>query len=588
MRKVILIVLVVLVAQSCSQKQQTQNDQEITGQEITPQDQRMEWWREARFGLFIHWGLYAQPAGEWKGEQIPGISEWIMARAKIPVKEYEALAGTFNPVKYDADQWVRLAKQAGMKYIVITSKHHDGFAMFHSKASAYNIVDATPFDRDPLKELAEACERHGIRLGFYYSQAQDWHEPGGTYWNIEEGEPHWDPDLVRDSLMNYIEGKAVPQVKEILENYGGLDILWWDTPRGMTEEAAQVLQDVAAQYPDMLTNNRLYRPWPGDFSTPEQHVPPTGLDYDWEVCMTMNTSWGYKHYDHNWKSTETLVRMLVDIASKGGNLLLNVGPTEEGLIPGPSVERLEAIGKWMELNGESIYGSDASPFFKLPWGRCTQRMTDQGTTLYLHVFKWPEDNLLRVPGIQTKVKDAFLLTDREHKLSTRMEGNDLFIELPDVMADPINTVVVLDTRGKLEVVSNMPSLVEGHIKLPAGFADIHNPGYGTHAILEGTGEEAVITSWTDPRTRLEWMFHTDEPGQYGVKALLKADQPGALAIEIGENMVHSDFGATGDGFSEIELGQIDISETGDLLLEVQPDRENWTSLELAHVLLVKQ
>jgi alpha-L-fucosidase len=280
--------------------------------------------------------------------------------------------------------------------------------------------------------------------------------------------------------------------------------------------------------------------------------------------------------------------MLVDIASKGGNLLLNVGPTEEGLIPGPSVERLEAIGKWMELNGESIYGSDASPFFKLPWGRCTQRMTDQGTTLYLHVFKWPEDNLLRVPGIQTKVKDAFLLTDREHKLSTRMEGNDLFIELPDVMADPINTVVVLDTRGKLEVVSNMPSLVEGHIKLPAGFADIHNPGYGTHAILEGTGEEAVITSWTDPRTRLEWMFHTDEPGQYGVKALLKADQPGALAIEIGENMVHSDFGATGDGFSEIELGQIDISETGDLLLEVQPDRENWTSLELAHVLLVKQ
>ena len=179
--------------------------------------------------------------------------------------EYEQLTTTFNPVKYDADQWVQLAKQAGMKYIVITSKHHDGFAMFHSKASKYNIVDATPFDRDPLKELAEACEKHGLRLGFYYSQAQDWHEPGGTYRNIEQSEPHWDPDLVREPLMDYVNDKALPQVKEILENYGGLDILWWDTPIGMTEEAALVLQDVADQYPAMIPNNRLYRPWLGDF-----------------------------------------------------------------------------------------------------------------------------------------------------------------------------------------------------------------------------------------------------------------------------------------------------------------------------------
>jgi len=354
--------------------------------EMSAQDQKMEWWREARFGMFIHWGLYAQPAGEWKGERIPGISEWIMARAEIPVSEYEKLAETFNPVKYNADEWVKLAKFAGMKYIVITSKHHDGFAMFDSDASDYNIVDATPFDRDPLKELAEACKKYGIRLGFYYSQAQDWHEPGGTYWNIEEGQPHWDPDLKREPLMNYINGKAVPQVKEILENYGDLDILWWDTPRGMTEEAAQALQDVADDYPDLITNNRLYRPWPGDFSTPEQHIPPTGLDYDWEVCMTMNTSWGYKWYDENWKSSEELIKMLVDIASKGGNFLLNVGPTAEGEFPEASVERLKEIGSWMQLNGESIYGTSASPFFKLPWGRCTVKKVKGGTNLYLHVF----------------------------------------------------------------------------------------------------------------------------------------------------------------------------------------------------------
>jgi alpha-L-fucosidase len=234
--------------------------QKKTEQPLPEQDQKMGWWREARFGLFIHWGLYAQPAGVWKGEEIPGISEWIMARAAIPVKEYEQLATTFNPVKFSADEWVSLAKQAGVRYIVITSKHHDGFAMFHSRASSYNIVDATPFDRDPLKELAEACKKQGMRLGFYYSQAQDWHEPGGTYYNIEQGEPHWDPDLVREPLMNYIEGKAVPQVKEILENYGGLDILWWDTPRGMTLEAAEALQAVADDYPDLITNNRLYRP----------------------------------------------------------------------------------------------------------------------------------------------------------------------------------------------------------------------------------------------------------------------------------------------------------------------------------------
>lgn len=583
MKEIILFAMTVLLVQSCSQSPTTEANREMTAQ-----DQRMEWWREARFGLFIHWGLYAQPAGEWKGEQIPGISEWIMARAKIPVKEYEKLAETFNPVKYDADQWVRLAKEAGMKYIVITSKHHDGFAMFHSKASTYNIVDATPFDRDPLKELAKACKEHGIRLGFYYSQAQDWHEPGGTYWNIEEGEPHWDPDLVREPLMNYIEGKAIPQVKEILENYGGLDILWWDTPRGMTEEAAQALQEIADEYPDMLTNNRLYRSWPGDFSTPEQHVPPTGLDYDWEVCMTMNTSWGYKHYDHNWKSAESLVRMLVDIASKGGNLLLNVGPTAEGLIPEPSVERLKAIGEWMDVNGESIYGTVASPFFKLPWGRCTQRSAERGSILYLHVFNWPDNHILDVPGMQARVKKVYLLADKEQRLSHSFKGGDLLIELPDDMPDPVNTVVVVETRGEVKVISNMPSLSDGFIELPAGFADIHNPGYGIHAKLAGTGGDAIITGWTDPRTRLEWMFHTGETGSFKVKALVKADQPGEMVLEIGENMVHSKFGATGEEFSEIELGRIEISDTGDLLLEVEPVRESWKGMELARLTLVKQ
>jgi alpha-L-fucosidase len=387
--------------------------------------------------------------------------------------------------------------------------------------------------------------------------------------------------------MNYINGKAVPQVKEILENYGGLDILWWDTPRGMTEEAAQTLQAVADQYPAMLTNNRLYRPWPGDFSTPEQHVPPTGLDYDWEVCMTMNTSWGYKHYDHNWKSSENLIRMLVDIASKGGNLLLNVGPTAEGEIPGPSIERLQAIGKWMDANGESIYGTEASPFFKLPWGRCTSRETKDGTTLYLHVFNWPEDQMLMVPGISTKVSSIKLLARGDQELKFHSEGQDLHIDLPAQAPDPVNTVIVVETEGDLKVKSNMPSLAGDQIVLRADFADIHNPGYGTHAILTGSAMEARITNWVDPRARLEWMFHAD-PGTYVVKALVMTEATNKLILKTGDVELEAEVHATEGKFTEEILGEIEILETGDHILSIRPFREEWTGIELGTVTLTKQ
>lgn len=582
MKNTVYLFGIVLLLFSCSPKPAEPVKDEAT----MKQDKRMEWWRDARFGMFIHWGLYAQPAGEWKGEQIPGISEWIMLRAKIPVNDYEQLADNFNPVKYDAEEWVKLAKNAGMKYIVITSKHHDGFAMFHSKASKYNIYDATPFKRDPLKELADACKKHGIRLGFYYSQAQDWHEPGGTYSGMDKN-PHWDPTLVRDSLINYIKGKAVPQVKEILENYGGLDILWWDTPIGMTEEAAKLLQAEADKYPDMLTNNRLYRPWPGDFTTPEQHVPPTGLDYDWEVCMTMNTSWGYKWYDNNWKSSADLIRMLVDIASKGGNLLLNVGPTAEGLIPDSSVVRLKQIGLWMQQNGESIYGTSASPFFKLPWGRCTTKKTEKEQLLYLHVFNWPNDGVLRVPGLKAKIRDIYLLSNPKQKFAWKFEDGDVIIHAPAVIFDPINTVIVVKVKGEMEVSSNMPELNEGSILLPADFADIHNPGYGTHAILEGSGEKSVIRNWVDSRARMEWMFKVTEPGKYKIEALGNVKGNSAITVSVGEQKAATDLSATNDKFEIIQLGEIEIRETGDKIISLTPSREKWGELELMYLELVK-
>ncbi len=583
MKNIFLATGIFLLILSCTPK----NDEPIKDEATLKQDKKMEWWRDARFGMFIHWGLYAEPAGIWKGKEIPGISEWIMARAGIPVKEYEKLAENFNPKKYDAEAWVKLAKMAGMKYIVITSKHHDGFAMFHSKASAYNIYDATPFKRDPLKELADACEKEGIRLGFYYSQAQDWQEPGGTYYNIEQGEPHWDPDLKREPLMNYINEKAVPQVKEILENYDGLDILWWDTPRGMTEEAANALKAVSDQYPDLITNNRLYRPWPGDFTTPEQHVPPTGLDYDWEVCMTMNTSWGYKKNDNNWKSSADLIRMLTDIASKGGNLLLNVGPTAEGLIPDSSVVRLKQIGLWMQKNGESIYGTSASPFFKLPWGRCTTKKDGNTTMLYFHVFNWPKDGVLRIPGLKSRITDVYLLSNPIQKFAWKYEGDDVLIHAPAVIFDPVNTVVVVKIKGKSEIISNMPVLKDGSILLPADFANIHNPGYGTHAVLKGSGDKSVIENWDDERATLDWMFNSTEPGKYRIEALVKSGENSNLEIAIGDKKISSEINSTGDQFDILKFGEIEITGTGNQTVTVSPVRGNWNPLQLMYVELVK-
>jgi alpha-L-fucosidase len=435
-------------------------------------DERMAWWREARFGMFIHWGVYAVPAGTHNGQRINRIGEWIMNRGKIPVAEYRAYAKQFNPVKYDADAWVRMAKDAGMKYIVITSKHHDGFALFDSKVTTWDMVDATPYGKDLIKPLAEACRKHGMKLGLYYSHAQDWVNPGGAaarkkttegwanpdstridaYTETHSG--HWDPAQTTRSMEQYINDIAVAQVKEILTQYGDIAVLWWDTPTGMTDAFAEKFQALLPLQPRMITNDRLKRPdFPGDFKTPEQRIPDLSeLDgKDWETCMTMNGTWGYKSYDDKWKTTETMIRNLLDIASKGGNYLLNIGPKADGEFPAESIERLKAIGVWMKVNGEAVYGTQASPLAPLSWGRCTRKDKNGNTTLYLSVFEWPKDGKLIVPGLRNQVNSAALLASGK-KLQTGIDNDQLVITLPPNAVDPIATVIRLDVKGIIEKV----------------------------------------------------------------------------------------------------------------------------------------
>jgi alpha-L-fucosidase len=432
----------------------------VTAKEETPVEKRMQWWTDAKFGLFIHWGVYAVPAGYYKGVPVARIGEWIMNRGKIPVAEYKEFAKQFNPVKYDPEAWVSLAKEAGMKYMVITSKHHDGFALFDSKVTDWDMVDATPYGKDLLKPLSKACKKEGMKLGFYYSQAQDWNHPGGAAarkpategWAnpdsaaidayTKEHLGHWDP-AQEGSMDEYLDKIAIPQVKEILENYGGLDILWWDTPTDMTRERAEKFLPLIAKYPNLITNNRLGGGYPGDTETPEQYIPSTGFPgRHWEVCMTMNDTWGFKTNDHNWKSTRDLILKLSDIVSKGGNFLLNVGPTSEGEIPQPSIERLKEIGQWMKVNGEAIYGSQASPFSWLPWGNATLK----GNKLYLHVVKWPADGKLKLP-LTNKITKAVLLADPHQKLSIDQAAGYAVIGVPSQAPDKYLSVIGLEIDG---------------------------------------------------------------------------------------------------------------------------------------------
>jgi len=428
-------------------------------------EKRLEWFRHDKFGLFIHWGLYCIPAGYWKGERSPGIGEWIMNRMKIPAPEYAQLAMQFNPVLFDADAWAQLAEDAGMKYVVITSKHHDGFAMFHSAVSPYNVYDATPFHRDVVKELAAACARHGLRFGVYYSQSQDWHEPGGTgnNWDFPTNEEK-DKSGAYD---HYLQTKAEPQLRELLTNYGPLCLIWFDTPQMMTGDRPKRLTDLVRKLqPDALIDGRLGAV--GDYrGTGDNVIPPTASDDAWETPATLNRTWGFRSDDTDWKSPSELVFKLMDIASKGGNYLLNVGPQANGLIPQASQDNLRAVGRWLKLNGEALYGTGHSPFgdefgeysakFKTHDGkpvflaRTDWRCTTKPGKLYFTVFHLERDGqlgYLALPSFKNTIKSAYVLDEAHTPLVVKTAADGTrYLNPPRYLNDTMGAVIVVEIEG---------------------------------------------------------------------------------------------------------------------------------------------
>jgi alpha-L-fucosidase len=424
--------------------------------------QRLAWFKEAKYGLFIHWGLYAIPAGEWKGRRVRGLGEWIMNRAQIPVAEYERLAAQWNPTRFDADEWVALARDAGMRYVVITAKHHDGFALFDSKASTFDVVDVTPSRRDLLKELATACAKHGLPLGFYYSQSQDWHEPGGAGNTWDFG-----PDLdaegrERKPYDAYLRDKAEPQVRELLTQYGPVALVWFDTPRMMTPERARRFAEIVRTLqPRTLIDGRLGAA--GDYVSTSDNVIPSGVQAQyWEVPATLNHTWGYRKDDHDWKSPGSVAFKLVDSVSKGGNYLLNVGPMADGTIPAPSQAVLRSVGAWLRRNGEAVYGAGPTP-----WGgelgeasaRGTKdlrgnplvlphdewRVTTRPGRLYFTFFQEPRVPF-ELPPMSNVVKRAYTLADGE-AIEVKADGPRRVLAIPRPMLDPMATVVVVEIEG---------------------------------------------------------------------------------------------------------------------------------------------
>lgn len=483
-------------------------------------DLKMQWWREARFGLFIHWGLYSLLAR----------GEWVMYQEQIPIKEYEKLAARFNPVRFDARSWVRMAKETGMKYIVITAKHHEGFSMFRTRVSDYNIVQATPFGRDPMLELAEACREEGIRLCFYYSHVREWRHPHAQ--SLEVGERgkignygnFWDHrDEPSKNLQRYIDEFDKPQLRELLTQYGPIGAIWFDTPSLIRPDQARELAEWVRQFqPDCLVSGRVGGNGIADFeSMGDCEVPSSAkAGLDWETAMTICEAWGYNTAPDNvYRSPRSLIHQLVDVAGLGGNYLLNVGPTGEGVIPEEARERLAAIGRWMLSNGESVHGTSASPFPKKPsWGSVTCKKN----LLYLHLCDWR--NELTLTGLRNRVVSCKLLEDPNRTIAWEQTSDaDLGYPLLKLVVagdapDPDDSVVIVELEGLPQVDAMLIQEETDYMELLAAQATLVRVAPDSRLDITPQG---VVRDWIHAEDRAGWQCIFTTPGIYAVELIVK-------------------------------------------------------------------
>ncbi|PZU08251.1 alpha-L-fucosidase [Sphingomonas sp.] len=511
-------------------------------------DQRLAWWRDARFGAFIHWGPYSVLGGEWHGQPNPGYSEHIMRVARIPRTVYrDQVAAKFHPDAFDAKGWVRLMKQAGMRYIIITAKHHDGFALWPSEASSYNIRDVSHFPRDPLGELVTAARAEGLKIGFYYSHAFDWEDPDapGNDWDYDNpggdrklhgGADWWNayPEFLART-QHYVDTKAIPQLKELIARYHP-DILWFDTPGKLPFfQQAEIVEAVRRADPDVVINGRAARSAAanlGDYQNtadrPAEVRPTPG---DWEAIPTTNESYGFNALDRSHKSPAHFIQLLAKTAAKGGNILLNLGPKGDGTLDAPDVAILEGIATWMKTNGESIRGTTRTPLDRQPWGDSTRK----GDRLYLHIFRWPHDGGLIVSGLQSDVATAYLLGDPARKAFPieRVSRDEVRLRLPAAAPNAIDSVIVLESKGALRAVADrVIDLAFGRNQLLAFDAQAIGKGF-TYG--DGKTGRYYVDGLETPGNRLTWpvRLRGTAPGNITLRYATTAPTGGRFVLSAG-------------------------------------------------------
>jgi alpha-L-fucosidase len=517
-------------------------------------EERLRWFKESKFGMFIHWGAYSEI----------GRHEWIRHQAQIPQAEYDVYARRFNPAKFNADAWVDLAKNAGAKYIVITSKHHDGFSIYRSQVSDYDM-EITPYAGDPLKQLAAAAKKKDMRLGFYHS-IMDWRHPDYRPRRAWEYPKNYKEGGDNNRYIDYMKA----QIRELLTGYGDVAMIWfdgeWEHTLAEAKRDDEVYDFIRGLQPNALINDRLYERKSGsrgDFGTPEQFVPATGVKDPsgkaalWEACVTINDdSWGYNKYETSFKTERDLIRMLVEVVSKGGNLLLNVGPKPDGTIQEEFVTRLNAMGRWMKVNSEAIYGTTASPFERMSFfGRATAK----GNKLYLHVFEWPKDGVLRVAGLRNLVHKARLLADPGRALTARRDGGDMLIQLPGAAPDEIASVVELTLDGAAVAApfANRPD-AKGVITLGVESCEIETE-FEQRAKKENAMGHVYLTRWTRDKDVPYWTLEAPKAGRYKVEvsySARRAETP--FTVEIGgEKLAGKSAGTGGDWvFKTVSPGEV--------------------------------